>query len=289
MARDPDAGYCNHVHLAVQQRSGSARVARASPDMLRETHALMSNAEDPSTEAIRSWIERQRELLRGAGGGRAASESAGAPSSSGVQDLAGEAQDLATRWLAGAQTYLHGLSRFTAASAEPRPPEAGLGAQTAAAQEASRTFFELLATAPSLGLAREHTQAWRDLLAAQQECQELQQALMVELTRVQNEALALLEREVRDKQIADWRELYDMWVECGEQAWLQIAGGEAYCKLQGEFANATVRLRAAQQRIAECALRQLDLPTRSEVSTMQRQIRELRERVAELEARRRQT
>ena len=76
-----------------------------------------------------------------------------------------------------------------------------------------------------------------------------------------------------NKPIGEWRELYDLWVECGEQVFAQVAHSEAYGKLQAELGNAAMRLRAQQQTIFEYALRQFDLPTRSELNTVHRQVR----------------
>jgi class III poly(R)-hydroxyalkanoic acid synthase PhaE subunit len=141
---------------------------------------------------------------------------------------------------------------------------------------------------PALGIAREQVEAWRELAASQRECQDLEQALRVELTRMQNDVLTLLEERIRaraqaGKPISEWRDLYSLWVECGEQTYAQLAHSEAYSKLQAQLGNAAVRLRARQQKILEHALRQFDLPTRSELNTVHRQLRELRERVAVLE------
>ena len=141
----------------------------------------------------------------------------------------------------------------------------------------------------ALGLAREPAEALRALAAAQREHQALEQALRAELVRVQNDALTLLEQRVRERDLAnkpigEWRELYDLWIECGEQAFSQVAHSEAYGKLQAELGNAAIRLRAQQQTIFESALRQFDLPTRSELNTVHRQIGELRDRLAALES-----
>jgi class III poly(R)-hydroxyalkanoic acid synthase PhaE subunit len=107
---------------------------------------------------------------------------------------------------------------------------------------------------------------------------------------VQREALALLEQRIRERALAlqplaAWRELYTLWVECGEQVYAQTAHSKAYCRLQAELGNAAVRVRARQQAIIEYALKQFDLPTRSELNTVHRQLRELREKTAALEER----
>lgn len=138
---------------------------------------------------------------------------------------------------------------------------------------------------PPLGWAREHDQAYRDLAAAHAQYRKLEAALQARLAAMQTDALSLLERKVRERAdaqqpLATMRELYDLWVECSEQVYAQLAHSEAHCELQANLANAAVELRACQQDILERTLKQFDLPTRSELNTVHRQIRELRERLA---------
>lgn len=254
----------------------------------------MSEAGSKRPDWISAWIAEQREHLQ-------RMSAAASPAST---PFPGQIQDLGARWLDVAQSYMRGMAHF-----DQSGPDAGARASASskfneellqawqgawagvnsAGEQANQHFSGLLARLPPLGLAREHTEAWRELAAAQRECQELEQALRVELARMQNAALALLEQRLRERDLANkpvaaWRELYDLWVECGEQAFSQVAHSDAYSKLQAELGNATVRLRARQQSILEYALRQFDLPTRSELNTVHRQLRELRETVAALEA-----
>jgi class III poly(R)-hydroxyalkanoic acid synthase PhaE subunit len=151
-------------------------------------------------------------------------------------------------------------------------------------------FAEALQQIPAVGLAREQTMAWREVADAQGACLRLESELRAVLTRIQSDALTLLEQRVRErraagKQIGSMRELYDLWVECSEQLYAKVAHSDEYCRLQGELGNAATHLRACQQRVIEHALRHFDLPTRSELNTLHRQVRELRERLAECEAR----
>lgn len=256
----------------------------------------MSEAEGQAGDWIRNWIEQQREQLRQMSGG------AGDP-----EPAADQMQSLAARWLGVGQAYLSGLTQFaqstpTTTSAEaggnpsPQFSEEMLGAwrrawagASSTAEQAGAQLADWLGRAPPLGMVREQAEAWREFAAAQRECQSLEQALRIELIRVQNEALGLLEKRVQERRgsnqpIEAWRELYDLWVECGEQVWSQAAHSDAYCKLQAELGNAAVRLRARQQVILEHVLRQFDLPTRSEMNTVHRQVRDLRAKVAALEA-----
>jgi len=221
---------------------------------------------------IHAWIEQQREQLRRAGGPGDQS----ADKSSGAETASDPMRNLGMRWLEAGQSYL----------------QAWAGAASMG-EGAGRQFADLLARLPPVGLAREQTEAWRELMAAQAECQALEQELRGVWTNVQTDALALVERIIRERQpeqaINNYRELYDLWVECGEQVFSQVAHSESYAKLQAQVGNSAIRLRARQQAVIERGLKYFDLPTRSELNTVHKQMRELRERVATLEAQLNQT
>lgn len=235
-----------------------------------------------------AWIERQRELLR-----QQTDQSASSSD---------EAHGIATRWLDIGRTYLGGLQDFAKQAANGEMPfgsfkvgeellDVWRNAWTAAdagQQSASRAFADMLRRLPPIGIAREHTEAWRELAATQAECQRLEQELRGVLLGVQGDALSLLEQRVRERQaekpIEGYRDLYDLWVECAEQVFAKVAHSDAYGKLQAELGNASMRLRSHHQRVLEYGLRQLDLPTRSELNTVHQQLRALKQQVAALKA-----
>jgi class III poly(R)-hydroxyalkanoic acid synthase PhaE subunit len=208
---------------------------------------------------IHAWVEQQREQLRRAGtpGAQSTDKAAGA--------------EWGMRWLEAGQSYL----------------QAWVGAASAG-QGATRQFADLLARMPTMGLAREQTESWRELVAAQAECQALEQELRAVWTQVQSDALNLVEKMLRERQpeqgINNYRELYDLWVDCGEKVFAQVAHSESYAKLQAQVGNAAIKLRARQQAVIERGLKHFDLPTRAELNTVHKQMRELRERIATLEA-----
>jgi class III poly(R)-hydroxyalkanoic acid synthase PhaE subunit len=216
---------------------------------------------------IHAWVEQQREQLRRAGMPGDQSTDKG----SGTESASDAMRDLGMRWLEAGQSYLQGWQQF-AQSTQGVPGE----------------FADLLARMPAFGLAREQTETWRELMAAQAECQLLEQELRAVWTKVQSDALSLVEQMIRERKAApginNYRELYDLWVDCGEKIFAQVAHSEAYAKLQAQVGNAAIRLRAKQQAVIERGLKYFDLPTRAELNTVHKQMRELRERIATLEA-----
>lgn len=262
----------------------------------------MTESKNDGSDWIQAWIEQQREQLRRAGMPGADAASTGSSKSEGVSD---QYRDLGMRWLEAGQSYLQGWQQFAQRSAGGEAPLKfgeemlnawqGTWAGAASAGEgATRQFADLISRMPALGLAREQTEAWRELLAAQAEYQHLEQELRTVWSKVQTDALAMLEAAIRERRakhgagaapgIDDYRELYNLWVECGEKVFAQVAHSESYCKLQAQLGNAAIRLKARQQAVLERTLKQFDLPTRSELNTVHRQMRELRERIATLEA-----
>lgn len=263
----------------------------------------MTESKNDGSDWIQAWIEQQREQLRRAG-------MPGADAASGEKTAASDQyRDLGMRWLEAGQSYLQGWQQFAQRSAggstagetplkfgeEMLNAWQGAWAGAASAGEgATRQFADLITRMPALGLAREQTESWRELLAAQAEYQHLEQELRTVWSKVQTDALAMLEAAIRERRakhnagavpgIDEYRELYNLWVECGEKVFAQVAHSESYCKLQAQLGNAAIRLKARQQAVLERALKQFDLPTRSELNTVHRQMRELRERIATLEA-----
>lgn len=70
--------------------------------------------------------------------------------------------------------------------------------------------------------------------------------------------------------------LYEMWVECAEEAYAATVRREDFCHLQAQLTNTAMTLLLAQRRQAESLARAWGLPTREEADALQRQIRELR-------------
>lgn len=268
----------------------------------------MTESKNGGSDWIQAWIEQQREQLRRAGmpGSHSTEKGAADNESADADAMAGQIHSMGLRWLEAGQSYLQGWQQFaqrTAAGATAGETPLKMGEElfngwqgawagaASAGEGAARQFAEMVSRLPALGLAREHTESWRELLAAQTELQQLEQELRAVWVKVQTDALAMVEQRMRERNETksspdanNYRELYDLWVECGEKVFSQVAHSDAYCKLQAQLGNAAMRVRARQQAVIERGLKQFDLPTRSELNTVHKQLREMRERVATLEA-----
>jgi class III poly(R)-hydroxyalkanoic acid synthase PhaE subunit len=248
----------------------------------------MKDRQTQSDDWIGEWIARQREQLE-------QNAKSSEPANQGGQ---ANPADILRRWMDAGQTYFDGLKsqgtqgETSAAFSDPfNVGNALLGAwgnaglfQSGVAQQTS----DMLGRLPPIGLAREQMEAWRELAAAQAQCRQIENELRAVLLKVQFDALDLLSERVRQRGAADpidsFRALYDLWVECGEQVYSKLAHSEAYSKLQADLGNATMRTRARMQTVIEHALKQFDLPTRSELNSLHRQVRELRAQLEQLTA-----
>jgi hypothetical protein len=137
-------------------------------------------------------------------------------------------------------------------------------------------------SAPPLGPAREHLQRAANLAAALQQLAAAQQAQAVLLFAAGQRAGAEFAARVTARAAAPEaqaalgaRAAFDLWIDCAEAAWLDLAHGEGWCAAQARTFDAALRVRACQQAIADDAARLAGVPTRAEVDELQRRVRQL--------------
>jgi hypothetical protein len=76
--------------------------------------------------------------------------------------------------------------------------------------------------------------------------------------------------------------LYELWVNCAEEAYGATVHKEEFGRLQAELTNTFTGLLAEQRQQAETLVRGFGLPTRNEVDALYTQLKELREQVTQL-------
>lgn len=141
---------------------------------------------------------------------------------------------------------------------------------------------------PALGPARERQQAAERLARAAARYQQAFAAFTALLARVSSGAVERLAQRLSEgagtgQAPGSLRAVYDLWVECGEQAYAAAAHTPEFSKAQAELNEALLDLRREQQRQVEDWARALDLPTRAEVNTLIKRVNTLRRRMRELE------
>lgn len=93
------------------------------------------------------------------------------------------------------------------------------------------------------------------------------------------------------KKIESLRGLYDMWVDASEEAYAQFAMSDEYQVVYGDLVNALMQVRKDMNQLAEHQYELMNIPTRSEIDTVQRrqqenrrESRQLRHEIAQLRA-----
>jgi hypothetical protein len=160
----------------------------------------------------------------------------------------------------------------------------GPDAWLAAAQRFAAPLLEDLhknLNLPAFGPAREHQERSQRLLQALadlQQCMAQYHALLARAGRRAAERLEsrLAEHSEPGRQIESLRSLYDLWVDAAEEAFQEVALSPEYRSVYGALVNAQSRVRHESQAQTEVLVREMGLPTRSEVATLGQRLHEVR-------------
>jgi class III poly(R)-hydroxyalkanoic acid synthase PhaE subunit len=149
---------------------------------------------------------------------------------------------------------------------------------------------------PAFGPQREQQERWQSLVKARMDYQQAMAAYAALLMGCGKRAFAVFESKLAERsepgrQIDSARGLFDLWIDSAEEAWAELALSPEYRRVYGEMTNAQMRVRAAVQDQIERIAGQFGMPTRTEVNSshrkvtqLERDVRELKQRLAELEA-----
>lgn len=141
---------------------------------------------------------------------------------------------------------------------------------------------------PTLGYTRE----------SQEEAQRLGQLWLEHARAVQGYAAVLsrvvaragellrekvLERMGKGETLDSVRASYDLWVDCGEDAYAEISCSEEFTKAQAELTNSLMALKRQEQKMIDEMLGAMNMPTRRELDTSHRRVHELQRRLWRME------
>ncbi|GAB4351553.1 MAG: class III poly(R)-hydroxyalkanoic acid synthase subunit PhaE [Gammaproteobacteria bacterium] len=135
---------------------------------------------------------------------------------------------------------------------------------------------------PALGATREWQLHWKEGLSRSEAWREAWQRYAAKLVEVGVLALdylyeRLVEAGETGRPLTTLRQLYDLWVDCAEEAHAEIAGTPDFGRIQADVINKAVALKRHLQQTVEQTAKACDLPTRSEMDAAHRAIKELRE------------
>jgi hypothetical protein len=202
--------------------------------------------------------------------------------------------DAAERFTAAARTFLGAADHASARSADDaartfsdflREQFAdfqmpwGAGLDAGGARPAPRM------DSPAFGPTREHQQRWQRAAEAWGRIDDAQRRLQRLWSDALREAATAFAARLGPSQAAAAgpeavRKLYDMWIECAEDAYARAAHGDAFCNALSEFVNAGSQWRRELQASIEHTAKLLDLPTRSEINTLMRRLKLVEERLS---------
>jgi hypothetical protein len=142
-------------------------------------------------------------------------------------------------------------------------------------------FAQLGRPFSGFGATGMHAEAAQRIAMLQARVAELQSRMLVHWTDIGRETIARFGERAPaaagGATAPSLRALYDLWVECAEDVYMDRVHGEDYCRTQAELTNAANALKREQRLAVEQWARQLDLPTRSELNALIQRVRRLEE------------
>jgi class III poly(R)-hydroxyalkanoic acid synthase PhaE subunit len=143
------------------------------------------------------------------------------------------------------------------------------------------------ALAPPVGYLREHQEKWQTWLRCAGDYAAAQQAHMSLLNEAMQKGLEHMASQaadlVREGKAPDTpRKVYDLWVDCTEEAYADLAVDPRYAKSQGQMMKALLELKAAAEALARPALTAMGAADNATLDTVTRRLHELQHEVREL-------
>ncbi|MFH0343633.1 MAG: class III poly(R)-hydroxyalkanoic acid synthase subunit PhaE [Chromatiales bacterium] len=93
-------------------------------------------------------------------------------------------------------------------------------------------------------------------------------------------AAKIIEGAEQGREINTLREVYDLWVDCGEAAYSAFVFTEEYADIYARLVNALMALKHHNQTAVDEVAESLNLPTHQEITTLQRRQQEFRRELA---------
>jgi len=144
-------------------------------------------------------------------------------------------------------------------------------------QEVTDKFLSM----PGVGYTRESQEQAQEGIRLWVDYQKAAQNYNNVLTRVGTEAVEhmrkrILEMAEAGEEIHTLRQIYDIWVDCNEEAYAKLAHGDEFSELYGEVTNALMGIKRYSRNVVDEMLAALNMPTRKGINTMQKRQQELR-------------
>jgi class III poly(R)-hydroxyalkanoic acid synthase PhaE subunit len=144
-----------------------------------------------------------------------------------------------------------------------------------------KEHFDRMLSAPGLGYLREEQAQYQDLIRRSMDYQRAFQDYMAFFAKLGVHAVQRLREFVMSRAdagepIDSVRELYDNWISCCEAAYADEVNSPEYARIHGQLVNAQMALKKRMSIMVDETLGALNMPTRSELRTLQDRMQETR-------------
>lgn len=242
-------------------------------DMSERFWHLLREGKD-STSAITDWQQALQQAFAGAGKGLAFPGGAADP-------WAG----FANLWglpLSNWQRMATSFSPFPGEMEKALRPE-----HIPQPSELTRTLRQYLSL-PPVGYTRELQEQQQEWLRLFGDYLHTVQSFGGLLGKVVQHALELFGKRMTEKTHAGeapegLRAIYNLWIDCGEDAYAAQVATTEFPQLQADMVNALMRMKRHEQLMIEEVMTALNVPTRQELDTTHKRVYELQQQVCRLQ------
>lgn len=156
-----------------------------------------------------------------------------------------------------------------------------------------RENLEKLLAMPTLGYTREWQHKWQEGIKRWRAFQTAQQEYMTALNRISLRSVELLREkashfaensETTAESPKTMRAVYDLWIECGEQAYAECVRTEEYIQAHANVINSLMACKYYEQEITDELFATLNMPTRKELDTFSLRMQQMRRELKILQA-----
>jgi class III poly(R)-hydroxyalkanoic acid synthase PhaE subunit len=156
--------------------------------------------------------------------------------------------------------------------------------------DALRANLQRFLSIPALGYTREWQEQGQEAMAAWLQYEQAMNRYVGVMSKMVWRALDLLQHKVLEMTSAgtpveNLRQIYDLWVDCSEEAYAEVAGAAEYGEVSAELINASMQLKRHGQLLTEEVMGALNMPTRQELDTAHLRTHQLKGEVKALEQR----
>jgi polyhydroxyalkanoate synthase subunit PhaE len=149
--------------------------------------------------------------------------------------------------------------------------------------------MDQLLSAPAIGYMREDQEKTQTLVKLASDYQQALQEYVATFGEIAAKCVEALRQRLEariaeDKPVESLREMYDLWVDGSEQAYVEYVRSDHYGEVYGRLVNSLMKLKRHGTMLVDEALGAMNMPTRAEVDTLHRRLQEVRREIKALQA-----